>query len=1035
MKLPEFSVKRKVTASMMVMILVILGSIAATRLGLDFFPEIEYPTVSVVTTYGGASSEEIENVLTRPLEQVISSVSRVKKISSQSSEGVSLVSVEFEWGTSLDFAAQDIRDQVARYEQYLPEDAGKPMVLKFDLGQMPVIFYGITSAETNTMKLKEIIEDEVAPRLERLDGVASAQVFSMDEREIAVDIDKAALESHGLTLDRIIMALRAENLNLPAGNLVERQSDYLVRTLGEFKSLDDIGRTVVSVSQTGQPVYLSDLAEVRDTLKETRFISRIQDQGGVFLIVNKRSGANPQQTGAAVKETLAQLRPTLPANPEFHVAMDMSEMIEKVTSRTIENAWVGGLLAVVLLFLFLRNWRPTLIIGLAIPLSIVTTFIALYAAGYNLNLLTLGGLALGIGMLVDNAIVVIENTYRHLEEGENSELASINGASEVGMAITASTLTTIAVFFPMMFATGITGKLTQALGLTISAALLASLFVALTVIPLFSSLLFKSRRGFGSAPSGPPKVQFARARVVYRRWLEWTLSHRRWVLGGTVVLLLISFAIVPFLGTEFMSSGDMNMLLIKVKLPVGSAVTETDRVVAGIEKIMAAQPEIEMISSQIGSSVSQDAGDAASGFGNVGTHEAIIWVRLIDLEERASSDMEIMERIRSGLPRLKDIKIELIDLSSTLIGGAQSPIEIKLFGKDLEILGDVADQIVARISDVEGIRDLTHSLAQASPEIHISIDREKAARLGLSVYQVADAVQTATLGKVASRYREGGDETDIRVRFRSEYRDTLDEIRRIPLVTPADQTIYLDQVTSIERGRGPIQILREDQTRRVSVTANMVDRDVGSVMRDVKSRLGNLSKNLPPGYFIEYGGSYEQMQDAFVILLGAFALAALLVYMVMASEFENFLHPFVIMFTVPLGVIGVIFGLLITGRTVNLAAGIGVILLMGIAVNNGIVMIDYINQLIRKGMDKREAVVKGAVTRLRAVLLTALTTILASLPMALSTSSGSEMRAPMGIAIAFGLIAATLLTLFVLPAVYSLVNKISFREKKVSAAG
>lgn len=1031
MKLPEFSVKRKVTASMMAMILVVLGLISLSRLGLDFFPDIEFPTVSVITAYRGASSEDIESVLTRPLEQIISSVNRVKKVSSQSSEGVSVISVEFEWGTNLDFAAQDIRDQMARFEQFLPQDAEKPIVLKFNLSQMPVIFYGITSDEMSPMKLKDVIEDEVAPRLERLDGVAAAQVFSMDEREILVDVDKSALENYGLTLDQVLMALRAENVNMPAGDLVERQLNFLVRTLGEFSSLRDIGRTVVSVSQTGEPIYLSDVAEVRDTIKSTRFISRIQQTKGVFLIISKRSGANTQKTGASVKKELAAIQKTLPGNIQFNVAMDMSDMIEMITSRTVQNAFQGGLLAMILIFLFLRNWRPTFIISVAIPLSIITTFISLYGAGYTLNLLTLGGLALGIGMLVDNAIVVIENTFRHIEEGETSDQAAINGASEVGMAITASTLTTIAVFFPMVFATGITGKLTQALGLSIAFSLLSSLFVALTVVPLFSSLLFNSEKARRSIARSPDKRQFARARLVYRRWLESALKKRKLVVAGAGLLLVISLAIIPFIGTEFMPAQDRDMILLKLKLPVGTAVAETDRVSGMIENILLQQPEVRMVSSQIGSQVEQDAGDAASGFSNAGTHEAIIWTALVKRDQRKASDAQVMERIRQQLPSLQNIKVETLDMSSMLLGGSQTPVEVKFFGKDLETLRMLADQAVARIADVEGIRDVSHTLAKGNPEIHIKINREHAYRLGLSVIQVENAVQTAMLGKVASRYRESGDETDIRVRLQEKYRQSLDDIRQIPIITQAKKTVYLDQVAKIDRAEGPIQIIRENQARRVSVTANVSGRDLGSVIRDIKARLNLLERQLPPGYFVEYGGAYEQMKDAFLVLLGAFALAFLLVYMVMASQFENFLHPFVIMFTVPLGIIGVIFGLLITGRTINLPAGIGVILLMGIAVNNGIVMIDYINQLIRRGVDKREAVLQGASTRLRAVLLTALTTILGAIPMAFTKSSGAEMRSPLGIAIVFGLTVTTFLTLFVIPAIYSIFNKISFKDDKV----
>jgi HAE1 family hydrophobic/amphiphilic exporter-1 len=1017
---------------MMAMILVVLGAISFTRLGLDFFPDLEFPTVSVITTYSGASSEDIENVLTRPLEQVVSSVNRVKKVTSQTSEGVSVISIEFEWGTNLDFAAQDVRDQIGLYEQFLPAEAGDPLVMKFSFSQFPVIFYGITS-DIPAMRLRTVIEDEVAPRLERIDGVASARVFSMDEREILVDVDKASLESRGLTLDQVMMALRAENLNLPAGNIVERYSDILVRTMGEFTGLDDIRRTVVGMTAKGEPVYVGDVAEVKDTLKEMRYAARIQKQNGVYLIVSKRSGANTQQASAAVKKELEALKGTIPGNPVFHVAMDQGDMIEQVTSQTVGNAWQGGLLAILLIFLFLRNWRPTLVISMAIPLSIITTFIALYAAGYTLNLLTLGGLALGIGMLVDNAIVVIENVYRHLEDGEGADQASIEGAGEVGMAITASTLTTIAVFFPMIFASGITGKMTQALGLSIAFSLLASLFVALTIVPLSTSLLFRSKKSLRAITKAPEERQFAKARAFYRKWLDKALHNRRWVIVGVILALVVSLAIVPFLGTEFMPAQDMDMIMLKVRMPVGTALDETNRVVAMVEDIMSAMPEITMISAQVGSQVEQDAGDAASGMSNAGTHEGLLWVGLVKGDERTESDAQILERIRRRLPNLRGVKFEAIDMSQMMLGGAAAPVEIKLFGKDFAELKSLADQIVQSISGIEGLRDVTHTLAAGKPEVQIHIDRERAYRLGLSVYQVANTVQTAMLGKVATRYREGSDEIDVRLRFKEKYRNSLDEVRSIPLRTAAGQTIYLEQVADVASGEGPIMINRENQARRVSVTANIVGRDLGSVVRDVKGRLAGFENGLPPGYFLEYGGSFEQMQEAFLILAGAFALAILLVYMVMASQFEHFVHPFVIMFTVPLGIVGVIFGLLITGRTLSLAVLIGVIMLAGIAVNNGIVMIDYINQLIKRGVDKREAILQGATTRLRAVLLTALTTILGTLPMAFSRSSGSEFRAPMGVSIAFGLTATTVLTLFVIPVIYSIVNKIRFKEKKAAA--
>ncbi|MBU4253443.1 MAG: efflux RND transporter permease subunit [Acidobacteria bacterium] len=1032
MKLPEISVNRKVTTAMMAMILVVLGSLAFTRLGLDFFPDLEFPTVSVITTYSGASSEDMENTVTRPLEQVINSVNRVKKVNSISSEGASVILVEFEWGTNLDFAAQDIRDQIGLYRSFFPDETSDPLVVKFNMSQFPILFGGIT-ADMPTVKLKELIEDEVAPRLERIDGVASVQIYSTEIREIRVEVDRSALESFNLSMDRLLTALRMENLNLPAGYVEERHSELLVRTLGEFQSVEDIRKTVVGTTVTGQPIFLQDVADVEDGLKETRFRSRIQNRDGVIYVINKRSGANTVITSKAVKKELDRITQILPASVTFYPWMDQADMIQQVVKTTGNNALVGGILAIFFIFIFLRNWRPTLTIALAIPLSIITTFIALYAAGYTLNLLTLGGLALGVGMLVDNAVVVIENMFRHIEEGEERGTAAKKGASEVGMAITASTLTTIAVFFPMMFASGITGKMTRALALSIAFSLLASLFVALTVVPMVASLIFKKdrakegRKGILSQ-SG---AQFEKPRRLYRKWLQAALKKRGWVLGGALLAFVLSFALFPFLGTEFMPAQDQDMIILNVYLPVGSSLDETDRVVAMAEDVLKGIPEISSISSQMGSQSEDNPSDLAGGFSTTGPNEALIWVGLVDQDKRSFSDKEVTEKIRARLPKLKGVKFESMDMSQMMMGGSMTPIDIKVFGKDIWRLKDLADNIVERIQDVEGLRDVTHSLSEGKPEYHIRINREEASRMGLMAGQVAGAIQTSSLGRIASRFREGDEEVDIRVRFKKQYRDDIEDIRNIPIPTPRNTMIPLEQIASITRGEGPIRITRENQARVISVTANIAGRDLGSIARDIQMRLDAVERGLPSGYFIEFGGQYEEMQEAFIIMAGAFLLAILLVYMIMASQFESFKHPFVIMFTIPLSLIGVVLALLVTGKPISLPVMIGFVMLGGIAVNNGIVLVDYINQVKKRGTDIKEAILEACTLRLRPVLITAFTTILGMLPMALSASRGSEMRAPMAITVVGGLVATTLLTLFVIPVLYSLFERVRFKPKKV----
>jgi len=1037
MKLPEFSVNKRVTATMMAMIMVVVGLISLSKLGLDFFPDIDFPTVSIITTYSGASSEDIETTITKPLEQIVSSVSRIKKVTSQTSEGVSAISAEFEWGTNLDFAAQDLRDQIGIYKNYLPPDASEPLVVKFNFSQFPIIFWGII-ADRPVFQLKKLIEDEVAPRLERIDGVASAQVFATDIREIHVDVDKRALESRNLTLDRVILAIQAQNANTPAGNLVERYTDRLVRTLGQFQSLTDVRRTVIGSGPKGEPIYVDDIAEVKDTIKEVRYEARIQGEKGVFLMLIKQSGANTALVGNAVHKEMAKILPSLPADIKFHQVMDQSEMVKAVTKRTAGNAWLGGLLAIALIFIFLLNWRPTLIIAVAIPLSIITTFIAFYAAGYTLNMLTLGGLALGVGMLVDNAIVVIENTFRHIEEGMDSKSGSVVGASEVGMAITASTLTTIVVFLPMVFATGITAKLTRGLALAITFSLISSLFVALTIVPLLSSFLFrkaKSGRQEDREPAGKKPWYltwqgFENAKAFYRRLLEASLRRRKLFLFSVIGVFVLSLLLIPILGTEFMPTMDQDMLMIKIRMPVGTSLAETNRVTLLVENQAKLDPEISIVTAQVGSSAEVNPADSGSASSASGPHEAILYIGLKKKELRSRTAAQILEGLRAKLPKVKDVKFESLDISASFMGGAQTPIDIKLFGKDLDVLKKTATVIVDRIKGIEGVRDATHTLAAAKPEYHIRIDRERAAQMGLMISQVGTTVQAATLGKVATRYRDADEEIDVRVRFKTPYRDNIAEIGNIPLLTALNKTVYLDQIATIEKGSGPMQISRENQSRRVSISGNIVGRDLGSVVRDIKKRLSGLEKELPPGYFIEYGGAYEQMIEAFKVLFAAMALATLLVYMVMASQFESLLHPFIIMFTIPLGLIGVVIGLMVAGRPVNLPVMVGFILLEGIAVNNGIVMIDYVNQLVRSGMAKREAILLGCSTRLRPVLLTALTTILGMLPMALATSSGAEFRAPMAVTVLGGLTATTFLTLFVIPIIYSYFEKVRFKEKK-----
>ncbi len=1028
MTLSEFSVNRKVTITMLTILVIILGIVAYRQLGLEMMPDIDYPIVTIVTVYPGASSEDIEETITKPVESSIAAVKHVKTIKSESKENFSIITVEFEWGTNLDFASQDLRDATDLISGQLPDDAEKPMVMKINLSEMPVLMYTAIGTE-DTYKLRKIIKDDVEPDLKHIDGVASVMIMGGKEAEKKIIIDKTKLKQNNISIDNVVGILSAQNLNMPAGHLTEYQNDYMLRTVGEYKSLKEIENTPVAVTKTGNLIYIKDIAKVVNGFKEQRYYVRANKKPTVMMMVSKESGANTLNVAESVKEEIARLEKRLPGNVQFLEVMDMGKLVRQVTSRTSNNIIVGGLLAVLMMFLFLRNWRPTLVISLAIPISVIATFIPLYLANYSLNLLTLAGLALGVGMLVDNAVVVIENIYRHLELGDDRITAAKIGASEVGMAITASTLTTISVFFPMAFGGGISGQMVRGLALTVSFALFASLFVALTIVPMIASVLFKKRNSKNDYKKATSWKGFENFKNKYLKLLKWTLLHRWLTIGVVSLLFIISIALIPFMGTEFLPKSDMAVQILQVKMPVGTNLEQTNEVVSQLEDIISNIKEVKIVVPDVGA---LNEGMAVSDPSSpTGVNEATLYLRLLDKEERDRSSDEIMEEIRSKAPKLEGVKYTVYDMSSMMMGGSESaPVAIKIFGKDLHELKRISNTIEKNITGIRGIRDVNNSLKEANIEKHIVINRDKAFRYGLTVAQIASAVRTATLGTKAGVFREKGDEIDIRVRLQKSSRNSLPDIEHLSVASPLGFEVPLNQVVEILPGKGPLKIEREQQIRIAKVTANVIDRDLGSTVSEVKERLKDIESNLPNGYFIEYGGAYKNMQDSFTSLLQALLLSIVLIYVIMASQFESFSHPFVIMFTLPLALIGVVFLSLITGTTLNMLSFMGAIILAGIVVNNGIVLIDHVNQLRKKGIEKHEALIQAGADRLRPVLITALTTIIGMFPMAISTSEGSEMRAPMAIAVIGGLTTATFFTLVIVPAIYSIVDKISYHTEK-----
>jgi hydrophobic/amphiphilic exporter-1 (mainly G- bacteria), HAE1 family len=1021
MRIAELSVKRKITVLMMTVLVIILGGISLSRLGVELLPDMDYPVISIVTSYQGASSEDIEETLTKPIEQAIAPVKDIKMINSISSESLSLVMVEFTWGTNLDVAAQDLRDAIDQMSGYLPRDVSRPLVFKFNMAQMPVLSYGLTG-NMGSYHLRKILDDEISTRINQLQGVASIMVYGGDIQEIQIIADKHKLDQHSIGINEITQVIGASNLNMAAGHITQRKDEYLLRTVAQYEDIDQIKNTPLRMTPSGQMIYIKDVAEVNEDFKERRFDIRTDKKPTIYLAVSKEAGANTLTVSNRVKQEVERINQDYGEQITFYEVMDLGLPIYKVTSGAVSNLIVGGLLAILIMFLFLRNWRPTLAISLAIPVSVIATFVSMYLAGFSLNLMTLGGLALGVGMLVDNAIVVIENIYRHLEMGKTRIEAAQDGTSEVAMAITASTLTTIAVFFPMIFSEGMTGILVRGLALTVAFSLFSSLLIALTLVPVIASLIFKHNKQTDS-PVLKSKMLFERLRHRYLGLLATVLRHRAKTLIITAVLFFGSFGLLFFIGTEFMPVEDSPFVMLNVKMPVGTTLVETDAVVSQIEDIFIDTEGVKTVVAIVGP-FEEGAMDPTNP---QDVNEAQIFARLFELKDRQLTGDEIKDRIRARIPEIEGAHISFPSTADMMSGGANDPVDIRIFGRDLSRLRQIANDVEERIIPIENITDVVNSMKDAKEEAHIKIDKEKAFHYGLTSAQIASAINTATLGSLAGIYRRSGEEIDIRVRMNEKYRGTQEDILQLSVASPLGFPVRLNQIASIEYSEGPIRISRENQNRLVNVTANISGtRNVGGKVKEVQSALEEVIASLPSGYYIEFAGSYGDMQEAFKTLILALILAIVLVYLVMASQFESLKQPFIVMFTIPLASVGVMLILFFTGTTLSVASFVGGIILAGIVVNNGIVLVDHTNQLRCGGMEKHEALMQAGSDRMRPVLITALTTIMGMLPMALSTQEGSQIKVPMALTVIGGLISATFLTLLVIPAIYSVLEKIKY---------
>lgn len=1005
---------------MIVLILMVLGVVSFTRLGLDFFPDMQFPEVSVITTYPGASSEEIETLITRPLEESVATVSGVRKVKSSSREGVSVIQAELEWGTNLDLVAQDVRNMMDITYDLLPDEVERPLVIKANTDLMPVLYYGVLSETSRDLRnLRKLIEDSVEKRLETLPGVASVSVYGGHEREILVEVDRSRLEAHGLALDDIIRVIASQNRDIPGGHINQGTQEFVLRTVGKYTRPDQIANTIVSVAE-GRPVYIKDIADVRDSHKEIRNITKTNRRPSVVFWVTKESGANTVRVVDNVRAEIRKLSEVLPPDIRLVDVWDTSKIVrDSITQLTTTVKW-GGLICVLVLFLFLRSIRTTLALVISIPFAVITTFIAIYFAGYTLNLITLSGLALGVGMIVDNSVVVLENIFRHTELGESRKEGAQKGATEVSMAITASTLTSVIVFVPLVFARGLAGQFTKPLGLTVCFALFASLFVALTIIPMIAS------RIVGPVRNNTSKGLYNRLILVYTRVISFSLTHRGLVVCAAFVIFVVSIVVIRLVKQEYLPKLDEIFTTCVVKLAPGTSLEETGVFISKIEDVIAGQPEFRAMVSLTGLSEASKF-DLASGTGPADVNESQLFYEIVPKAKRKRTSVAFLEAVTTEVPELAEGTYYFMQTTDYFTMGSERPVTVNLFGGDLDVLRRLSEDLEASLRETDGIVEVDKSLRLGKPELKIEVDREKASLMGITAGQVADTVDASFLGRKVSKYREAGDEFDIRVRFSKKDRETFQGVKDITITSPMGFQVNLTDIASIRVGKGPVEIRRENQERIAAVSGNYIPDKID--LRTVREKIVAYYRDnpLPEGYYYRFGGSIEDMGEMATTMLWVMLLIVLLVYMVMAAQFESLCQPLAIMMAIPLAFVGVAFALLMTGQSLSVMSYIGIMMLIGIVVNNGIVYIDYVNQLRKSGMEKNAAIVEAGKIRLRPILMTTMTTCFAIIPMAVSRGEGSELFSPIAITIFGGLLTSTFLTLVIVPSVYSIIDGVTLR--------
>lgn len=1032
MSLYSTAVKKPVSTLLIFIGVVVFGLYSLNKLSIDLYPQIDPPIITVFTSYPGANAVDIETNITRLLENNLNTVSNLKKLSSTSRENISLIILEFEWGINLDEATNDVRDAISRMERFLPDGTEKPIIFKFNTSLIPILMLSATADESYPA-LNKILDERIVNPLNRIDGIGAVGVSGGPRREVQVNVDPRKLEAYNLTVEQIGNVIRMENFNLPAGTMDLGSKTFPLRVQGEFTSSDVLNEIVVG-NYLGRTIKLKDVAEVKDTLAKLTLDARSNGEPAALIVIQKQSGANSVKLAKEVYEQLPSLMRTLPPDIKIETVFDTSQFIQNAINSLSLTVLYAGIFVMLVVLFFLGRWRATFIIILTIPVSLIVSFIYLYITGNSINMISLSSLTIAIGMVVDDAIVVLENITKHIERGSSPREAAVYGTNEVGLAVVATTLTVIAVFFPLTLVGGLSGIMFKQLGWIITIVVSVSTIAALSLTPMLTSQMLRLNP---PRKKGVAKLIFDNSERMltffdnfYVKTLRWAINHKIIVLLSAFIIFVSSIFLVTKVGTEFIPPSDNARISIIAELPIGVRVENTKVVARQIEAILEENyPEIELISTSSGSA---DDRNIFSAFGSTGSHIINITLRLSSKTERERDIYLISDLIRQDLEKLPDIASYTVSPGGGggMFGG-QSSIEVIISGYDLDVSSKFAHELAERMKTIKGTRDVEVSLEEPRPEYQVEFDREKLAIYGLNTTMASNFVRNRINGLISTRYREDGDEYEVVVRYAEPFRGSIESIENIMIYNAQGRAVRVKDVGRVTEYYAPPFIQRENRQRVVKITSALYRASITDVVKNIWSEVDKLE--VPMGIGIDIGGDAEQQQESFADLLTLLLLVILLVYIVMASQFESLRSPFIIMLTLPFAFTGVFISLYVTGQTLNLISMIGSVMLVGIVVKNGIVLVDYINLMRDRGYNVSEAILISGRSRLRPVLMTTLTTMLGMLPLALGIGEGSEIWTPMGISIIGGLAFSTVITLVLIPVVYTFFGASRMRreEKRV----